>query len=201
MSSGTPCGMSSMTESEYDELNSSNATGGPRWMRSSRAGIVPYAYAYARTHQATPRCPVGPVCAGRGSRGARRWPPRGAPRHMARRRSLISRTRAAGSKLYFRRGRLGDGVRARLAYLRPRRRHRRGGPLFRTRTGEPRCAGIVEVLAKALRPLPLGKEEEVDGRVVRHSEFADPELRYRQRYADLAVHPEVRRCSSRARAW
>ena len=27
---------------------------------------------------------------------------------------------------------------------------------------------------------------------VRHSGFADPEQRYRQRYADLAVHPEVR---------
>ncbi len=28
--------------------------------------------------------------------------------------------------------------------------------------------------------------------VVRHSGFVDPEQRYRQRYADLAVHPEVR---------
>jgi lysyl-tRNA synthetase class 2 len=32
----------------------------------------------------------------------------------------------------------------------------------------------------------------VDGVTVRHSGFADPEQRYRQRYADLAVHPEVR---------
>src|SRR5205085_3150084 len=39
---------------------------------------------------------------------------------------------------------------------------------------------------------PFGKEEEVDGQIVRHSGFADPEQRYRQRYADLAVHPEVR---------
>jgi lysyl-tRNA synthetase class 2 len=51
----------------------------------------------------------------------------------------------------------------------------------------------VTLLAKSLRPLPFGKEERQDGRLVRHSGFADPEQRYRQRYADLAVHPEVRR--------
>jgi lysyl-tRNA synthetase class 2 len=50
----------------------------------------------------------------------------------------------------------------------------------------------VEMLAKSLRPLPYGKEEVVDGQTIRHSGFADPEQRYRQRYADLAVHPEVR---------
>jgi lysyl-tRNA synthetase class 2 len=51
----------------------------------------------------------------------------------------------------------------------------------------------VELLAKSLRPLPFGKEQVVDGRTVRYSGFSDPEQRYRQRYADLAVHPEVRR--------
>ena len=67
------------------------------------------------------------------------------------------------------------------------------GPLFRTRTGEVTVrVDRVEMLAKSLRPLPFGKEEEVNGQVVRHSGFADPEQRYRQRYADLAVHPEVR---------
>ncbi|HET7632974.1 MAG TPA: lysine--tRNA ligase [Gemmatimonadaceae bacterium] len=67
------------------------------------------------------------------------------------------------------------------------------GPVFRTRTGEVTVrAEHVELLAKSLRPLPMGKEEVVDGVVVRHSGFADPEQRYRQRYADLAVHPEVR---------
>src|SRR2546429_683748 len=45
------------------------------------------------------------------------------------------------------------------------------------------------LLAKAVRPLPLGKE---DASGVRHGELSDPELRARQRYADLAVHPEVR---------
>ena len=67
------------------------------------------------------------------------------------------------------------------------------GPLFRTRTGEVTVrVERVTMLAKSLRPLPFGKEEVVDGATVRHSGFTDPEQRYRQRYADLAVHPEVR---------
>src|SRR6478736_222586 len=54
------------------------------------------------------------------------------------------------------------------------------GPLFRTRTGEV-TVRVTEVclLAKSLRPLPFGKEEEVDGVKVRHSGFADAEQRYR----------------------
>ncbi|MBL8997339.1 MAG: lysine--tRNA ligase [Gemmatimonadales bacterium] len=68
------------------------------------------------------------------------------------------------------------------------------GPLFRTRTGEVTVrVDRVSMLAKSLRPLPFGKEEQVEGRTVRHSGFADGEQRSRQRYADLAVHPEVRR--------
>src|SRR5438874_1524616 len=67
------------------------------------------------------------------------------------------------------------------------------GPLFRTKTGEITVrVDRVELLAKSLRPLPFGKEEEANGQIVRHSGFSDPEQRYRQRYADLAVHPEVR---------
>ena len=67
------------------------------------------------------------------------------------------------------------------------------GRLFRTRAGEVTVrAQSVELLAKSLRPLPFGKEEVVDGEVIHHSGFSDPEQRYRQRYADLAVHPEVR---------
>ena len=64
------------------------------------------------------------------------------------------------------------------------------GPLFRTKTGEVTLrVERVTLLAKSLRPLPLGKE---DASGVRHGELTDPELRARQRYADLAVHPEVR---------
>jgi lysyl-tRNA synthetase, class II len=69
------------------------------------------------------------------------------------------------------------------------------GTLFRTRTGEVTVkAGEWTLLAKSLRPLPLGKEEvdpETGERVV-HSGFQDQQSRYRQRYADLAVNPEVR---------
>ncbi|UCC72733.1 MAG: lysine--tRNA ligase [Gemmatimonadota bacterium] len=68
------------------------------------------------------------------------------------------------------------------------------GPMFRTRTGEVTLrADKLELLAKTVRPLPYGKEETSEtGEVVQHSGFADLESRYRQRYADLAVHPEVR---------
>lgn len=48
------------------------------------------------------------------------------------------------------------------------------------------------MLAKALSPLPAAKEEIVDGARVVHHAFANPEARYRERYADLAVNPEVR---------
>ena len=69
------------------------------------------------------------------------------------------------------------------------------GPLFRTRTGEitVRATGW-NFLAKSLRPLPYGKTEEnpETGERIHHSGFTDIESRYRQRYADLAVHPEVR---------
>jgi lysyl-tRNA synthetase class 2 len=68
------------------------------------------------------------------------------------------------------------------------------GPLFQTRTGEVTVrAERVELLAKALRPLPFGKVElSESGERIVHSGFADTESRYRQRYADLAVNPEVR---------
>ncbi len=69
------------------------------------------------------------------------------------------------------------------------------GPTFRTRTGEVTVrAESWTLLTKSLRPLPFGKVEtdpDTGERTV-HSGFADQEARYRQRYADLAVHPEVR---------
>jgi len=67
------------------------------------------------------------------------------------------------------------------------------GTLMRTRTGEVTVlVGKLRMLAKALTPLPWGKEQEIDGQIVRYSTLTDMEERYRQRYADLAVHPEVR---------
>jgi lysyl-tRNA synthetase class 2 len=68
------------------------------------------------------------------------------------------------------------------------------GRLFRTRAGEVTIwVERVELLTKSLRPLPRGKTETLpDGRTVLHGGLTDPELRYRQRYADFAVHPELR---------
>ena len=67
------------------------------------------------------------------------------------------------------------------------------GSLIRTRTGEISLqATDYRMLSKAITPLPAAKDEIVDGKVVRHAVLADPEVRYRQRYADLAVNEDVR---------
>ncbi|MEX0843542.1 MAG: amino acid--tRNA ligase-related protein, partial [Gemmatimonadota bacterium] len=69
------------------------------------------------------------------------------------------------------------------------------GQVFRTRSGEVTVrASSWAILSKSMRPLPIAKEEEdpdTGARIV-HSGFADVQARYRQRYADLAVHAEVR---------
>lgn len=68
------------------------------------------------------------------------------------------------------------------------------GTLFRTKTGE--ISVLVDsfrMLAKAVTPLPAAKDEVVDGQVIRHAGLTDSETRYRQRYADLAVNPDVRK--------
>lgn len=67
------------------------------------------------------------------------------------------------------------------------------GELFRTRMGEVSLRVTAwAMLSKAVSPLPVVKEQEVDGQLVRYSAFADIEERFRQRYADLAVNPETR---------
>lgn len=68
------------------------------------------------------------------------------------------------------------------------------GHMFRTRRGEVTLyVEDFKMLAKALRPLPAAKDELVDGEVVRHATLSDPETRYRQRYVDLAVNPDVQK--------
>lgn len=67
------------------------------------------------------------------------------------------------------------------------------GVMVRTRTGEiTLLVNDFRMLAKAISPLPAAKDEVIDGQVVRHATLSDPEMRYRQRYADLAVNAEVR---------
>ncbi len=68
------------------------------------------------------------------------------------------------------------------------------GQVVRTKTGEPSIlVNDFKLLAKSLSPLPVIKLEKLeDGTVIEHGEFTDKETRYRQRYADLAVHEDVR---------
>ncbi|RUA13322.1 MAG: lysine--tRNA ligase [Flavobacteriia bacterium] len=64
------------------------------------------------------------------------------------------------------------------------------GELFTTQVGEKTVmVKNFTLLSKSLRPLPLPKVDE-DGTV--HDAFNDPELRYRQRYVDLVVNPQVK---------
>jgi len=67
------------------------------------------------------------------------------------------------------------------------------GTVFVTRTGETTIQVVhIELLSKTLRPLPIVKEKkEGDERVV-FDQVSDKELRYRQRYVDLIINPEVR---------
>ena len=154
-------------------------------------GIAPFAYHFDRTHDAHAAvAALGDAEEGPSVRVAGRivsWRGQGKTifAHVA---DMSGRV-----QLYFRRDGLGDEAFARLKLFDIGDVIGAEGPMFRTRTGEPTVrVDSVAMLAKSLRPLPFGKEEVVDGEVVRHSGFSDPEQRYRQRYADLAVHPEVR---------
>ena len=63
------------------------------------------------------------------------------------------------------------------------------GELFTTQVGEKTVkVEDFTILSKALKPLPMPKEK--DGIV--YDAFTDPEQRYRQRYADLVVNPQVK---------
>ena len=67
------------------------------------------------------------------------------------------------------------------------------GYVFKTQTGETTIhAEHFELLTKAIRPIPIAKEVEVDGKKVVYDAFADKEMRYRQRYLDLIVNPHIR---------
>tara|TARA_B110000240_G_scaffold95960_1_gene108714 strand:+ start:4070 stop:5764 length:1695 start_codon:yes stop_codon:yes gene_type:complete len=64
------------------------------------------------------------------------------------------------------------------------------GTLFTTKVGEKTLmVKEFKLLSKALKPLPIPKVK--DG--ITYDAFTDPELRYRQRYADLVVNPHVKK--------
>jgi lysyl-tRNA synthetase class 2 len=157
-------------------------------------GIAPFAYSYAPSHRAADALQLlapgqhdgGPVVRLAGRLVALRGHGKTTFAHLADDSGRI--------QLYFRQDALGDARYATLELLDIGDIVGVEGVLFRTRTGEVTVrADHLEILAKSLRPLPYGKEEVVGGVAVRHSGFSDAEQRHRQRYADLAVHPEVRR--------
>ena len=153
-------------------------------------GVAPFAYGFTRTHSATEAladagdAEEGPVVQLAGRIVAWRAHGKTTFAHVADQSGRI--------QLYFRKDTLGDRY-AIVEHLDLGDIIGVAGPLFRTRTGEVTVrVETFELLAKSLRPLPFGKQEVVYGAVVRQPGFAHPEQRYRQRYADLAVHPEVR---------
>lgn len=159
--------------------------------RLRASGVEPFAYAYDRTHSA--REAVASMGDGDEAAPVRvagrivSWRAQGktAFAHLA---DMDGRV-----QLYFRKDDLGEERFAQLSDYDLGDWVGVEGPMMRTRTGEATVrVSSVELLSKALRPLPLGKEQMVDGQLVRYSAFADTEQRARQRYADLAVHPEVR---------
>jgi lysyl-tRNA synthetase, class II len=159
--------------------------------RLRAAGVEPFAYSFDRSHTAREAVAVlGANDEGPSVRVAGRlvsWRAQGktAFAHLA---DMDGRV-----QLYFRRDELGDLLFEQLGEYDLGDWVGVEGPLMRTRTGEATIrVASVTLLSKALRPLPLGKEQVVDGELVRYSAFSDTEQRARQRYADLAVHPEVR---------
>ena len=68
------------------------------------------------------------------------------------------------------------------------------GFVFKTKTGEISVhVTSMTLLAKSLRPMPIAKEAvDENGNKIIYDQFADKELRYRQRYVDLIVNPEIK---------
>ena len=164
--------------------------------RLRAAGVEPFAYSYDRTHTSVAAiAALGDRALAEGEDGPSvrvagrlvSWRAQGktAFAHVA---DMDGRV-----QIYMRKDEIGDAAFAQLGEYDLGDWVGVEGTMMRTKTGEAtvRVTGIV-LLSKALRPLPLGKEQVVDGQLVRYSAFADTEQRARQRYADLAVHPEVR---------
>ena len=68
------------------------------------------------------------------------------------------------------------------------------GYVFKTKTGETSVyVKELKLLTKSLRPLPIVKEStDEEGNIKIHDAFSDQEMKYRQRYVDLIVNPQVR---------
>jgi lysyl-tRNA synthetase class 2 len=150
-------------------------------------GIDPFAYRYERTHTAAEALAAFQNDAEPPVRVAGRLV---ALRHHGKSTFAHLEDWSGRIQLYFKSNDLGEDGYALVQLLDLGDYVGVAGSVFRTKTGEITVrAREVVLLAKALRPLPLGKSDESGGQ---HGGLRDAELRYRQRYADLAVHPDVR---------
>ena len=68
------------------------------------------------------------------------------------------------------------------------------GYVFRTKMGEVSVhSKSVQLLCKSVVPLPIAKEEiDEQGNKIIHDAFTDKEARYRKRYLDLIVNPDIK---------
>ena len=165
-------------------------------------GVEPFAYSYARTHAALEARAAFEQAESAGSLNEANEA--GPVRIAGRLTSLRSHgktmfadlaDREGRIQLYFRSKDLGDAF-AIAELLDIGDWVGAEGMVLRTRMGEVTVrVTSFELLSKSVRPLPFGKEEvdEATGERRVHHGFSDIEQRYRQRYADLAVNPEVRR--------
>jgi lysyl-tRNA synthetase class 2 len=168
------------------------------------AGVPAFAYRYDRTHSVAEARELfrdemgdqGPVVSLAGRIASLR--------SLGKTRFLDLEDGSARIQLYLRRDELGEHYHL-LDHLDLDDHIGVRGRLFRTKTGELSVRpSEVTMLAKSLRPLPRGKRQSTDDGTVTFGGLTDPEVRYRQRYADLAVHPEVRevfRLRARAISW
>ena len=154
--------------------------------RLRAAGVEPFAYSFDRTHSAREAIALlGDAEEGPSVRVAGRlvsWRAQGktAFAHIA---DMDGRL-----QMYFRKDDLGEAVFAQLGDYDLGDWVGVQGTMMRTKTGEATVrVQTVELLSKALRPLPLGKEQVVDGQVVRYSAFSDTEQRARPR----ALRPDA----------
>ena len=177
-----------------DELNFVMAARREKLDALRAAGVEPFAYSFERSHTSQQAISLAPPDQTGESPESVRVAGRVVSMRAHGKTAFAHLADASGRvQLYFRRDDIGENY-ALLHLLDIGDVIGVAGSVFRTRTGEPTIrVHTLEVLAKSLRPLPFGKEEVAeDGSVVRHMGFSDPEQRFRQRYADLAVNPEIR---------
>lgn len=159
------------------------------------AGVEPYAYAYDRTHfsqqalgmfrEAEPDAHPRAALAGRIL----------AIRKMGKATFIHILDEEGKIQLYFKSNDLGETYDL-LRYLDLGDIIGASGYIFKTRTGEVTLhVESFSILAKALRPLPVVKEETdpETGEKIVYDAFTDKELRYRQRYVDLVVNNHIRK--------